>query len=87
MLINFLAIPEYALDYPALPKHPVPKEDVAASDSDKLFYKPQRQQPILQTILQGQIADMESPGLLIKGRLRNVWYLSLKRIGSKVFIC
>ena len=79
MLINFfLAIPEYALDYPALPKHPVPKEDVADSDSGSLFYQPQRQ-PILQTILQGQIADMESPGLLIKGRLRNVWYLNLKR--------
>ena len=60
-LFIFVGIPEYPHDYPELPKHPVPKEDVSPPGSS-LYYQPQPQ-PILQTILQGSMIEMDPPGM------------------------
>ena len=57
----FIVISEYHHDYPELPKHPVPKEDVTPPGSS-LFYQPQPQ-PILQTILQGSMIEMDPSGV------------------------
>ena len=55
-----IAIHDYRHDYPELPKHPVPKEDVTAHDNP-LFHQP-KPQPVLHTILQEPMIEMESAG-------------------------
>ena len=55
-----LAIHDYRHEYPELPKHPVPKEDVT-SPSSTLYHQP-KTQPSLQTMIPDSMVEMEPVG-------------------------